>query len=130
MRTADGLPREVVHAGFSLGVMPAQKLAQTRAGTRGALFFHACLPPSEFGDAWPQDVPVQIHITEGDEWAQEGDLDAGRQLATSSEAAELFLYPGDRHLFSDSSLPDYDEAASALLKKRVFGFLERVDSRR
>jgi dienelactone hydrolase len=38
----------------------------------------------------------------------------------------VFLYPGDRHLFSDSSLPDYDESAAALLRQRVLGFLDRV----
>lgn len=130
LRAADGLPREVVYAGFSLGVMPAQKLAQTRAGAKGVLLFHACLPATEFGSAWPQGVPAQIHMMEGDEWAQEGDLDAGRELAASVDGVDLFLYPGDRHLFSDSSLPDYDETASGLLKKRVLGFLETVDSRR
>lgn len=130
VRAAGGLPVEVVYAGFSLGVMPAQKLAQTRAGARGALLFHACLPPSEFGGAWPQHVPAQIHMMEGDEWVQEGDLDAGRELAASVEGVDIFLYPGDRHLFSDSSLPDYDETASRLLKKRVLGFLETVDSQR
>lgn len=130
VRAADGLPPDLVYAGFSLGVMPAQKLAQTRAGARGALLFHACLPPSEFGGAWPGGVPAQIHIMEGDESAQEGDLDAAGELAASVEGVELFLYPGDRHLFSDSSLGDYDEAASRLLKKRVLGFLETVDSRR
>ena len=129
-RAADGLPREVVYCGFSLGVMPAQKLAQTRAGARGALLLHACLPPTEFGTAWPQGVPAQIHMMEGDEWAQEGDIEAGRELAASVDGVDLFLYPGDRHLFSDSSLPDYDETASGLLKKRVLGFLKTVDSRR
>ena len=129
-RAADGLPREVVYAGFSLGVMPAQKLAQTRAGARGALLLHACLPPTEFGSTWPQGVPAQIHMMEGDEWAQEGDIEAGRELAASVDGVDLFLYPGDRHLFSDSSLPDYDETASGLLKKRVLGFLETVDSGR
>src|SRR6266542_4159564 len=50
-RAAKGLPDRLVYAGFSLGVMPAQKLAQTRAGARGALLLHACLPVSEFGTA-------------------------------------------------------------------------------
>lgn len=129
VHAADELPRDVVYAGFSLGVMPAQKLAQTRPGARGALLFHACLPPTEFGAAWPQGVPAQIHLMEGDEWAQEGDLDAARELAASVDGVELFLYPGDRHLFSDSSLADYDQAAAGLLRERVLGFLETVDSR-
>ena len=124
---ADGLPNELVYAGFSLGVLPAQMLAQTRPGARGALLFSACFPTSEFGTAWPNGVPAQIHIMEGDAWAQEGDLEAARELAATTESAELFLYPGDRHLFADSSLPDYDAAAAALLDQRALGFLKAVD---
>ena len=125
---ADGLPNELVYAGFSLGVMPAQMLAQTRPGARGALLLSAALPASEFGDSWPRGVPLQIHMMEDDEWAAE-DLPAARELVETSEGAELFLYPGDRHLFADNSLPDYDENAATLLKQRVLAFLEglRVD---
>ena len=118
---ADALPTELVYAGFSLGVMPAQLLAQTRAGARGALLFSAALPVSEFG-TWPDGVPLQIHMMEDDEWAQE-DLPAARELAETVDGAELFLYPGDKHLFADSSLPDYDERAAAQLKDRVLAFL-------
>ena len=124
---SDGLPNEIVYAGFSLGAMPAQMLAQTRPGTKGALLFHSCFPPSEFDGPWPQDVPVQIHIMEGDEWALEGDLDAARELDETVESAELFLYPGDRHLFADNSLPDFDESAATLLKERVLSFLDNID---
>jgi dienelactone hydrolase len=123
---ADDLPNELVYGGFSLGVMPAQMLAQTRPGTRGALFFSAALPASEFG-AWPQGVPLQIHMMEDDEWADE-DLPAARELAQTIDGAELFLYPGDRHLFSDSSLPDYDERAAALVLQRVRAFLKDLES--
>src|SRR5262245_8750820 len=72
---AAGLPQDVVYGGFSLGVMPAQMLAQTREGAQGALLFFACLPATEFGPAWPAGVKAQIHIMERDPWAQEGDLD-------------------------------------------------------
>jgi dienelactone hydrolase len=120
---AEGLPHELVYAGVSLGVMPAQLLAQTRPRARGALFLSAALPPSEFGGSWPNGVPLQIHMMEDDEWAEE-DLPAARELTEAVEGAELFLYPGDRHLFADSSLPDYDEAAATLLKQRVLAFLE------
>jgi len=123
---AEGLPEDLVYAGFSLGVMPAQLLAQTRPGTQGAIFFSAALPASEFGDDWPEDVPLQIHMMEDDPWADE-DLRAARELAASVEAAELFLYPGDRHLFADRSLPDYDEAAAMLLTERVLAFLADVE---
>ena len=100
-------------------------LAQTRAGARGALFFHSCIPPSEFGGAWPDGVPVQIHIMDGDEHAlpPNEDLAAARELDATVEGAELFLYAGDRHLFADPSLPGYDARAAALLTERALGFL-------
>jgi dienelactone hydrolase len=125
LRAADGLPNELVYAGFSLGVMCAQELAQTRPGAKGALLFSAAFPASEFGGSWPQGVPLQIHMMEADEWAME-DLPAARELVATVEGAELFLYPGDRHLFADSSLPDYDEGAAKLLKQRVLTFLDPI----
>ena len=123
---ADGLPNELVYGGFSLGVLPAQMLAQTRPDARGALLFSAAFPASEFGESWPRGVPLQIHMMSDDEWVEE-DLPAARELAETIERAELFLYPGDRHLFADSSLPDYDESAAALLEQRVLGFLAVVE---
>jgi len=122
---ADGLADELVYGGFSLGVMPAQLLAQTRAGARGAVFLSAAMPASEFG-AWQQGVPLQIHMMEDDPWADE-DLPAARELVASVPGAELFLYPGDRHLFADSSLADYDEEAAPLVEQRVLAFLAGVD---
>ena len=124
---AESLPNEVVYAGFSLGAMPAQMLAQTRPGATGALLFHAAFPTSEFGGPWPEGVPLQIHMMESDEWVLEGDLDAARELDETVDSAELFLYPGDSHLFADNSLPDYDEKAAALLMERVLAFLKGVD---
>jgi dienelactone hydrolase len=124
-RAANRLPGELVYAGFSLGVVPAQKLAQTRPGARGALLFYSCVPVSEFGTSWPEDVPVQIHGMDADPFfVDEGDLDAARAIVESTENAELFLYPGDQHYFADSSLPSYDEAATTLLTQRVLSFLE------
>ena len=123
---SEALPSGLVYAGFSLGVMPAQLLAQTRPGARGALFFSAALPSSEFGDSWPEGVPLQIHMMESDEWGEE-DLPAARELVESADRGELFLYPGDGHLFADRSLPDYDEAAAKLLEERVLAFLAAVE---
>ena len=119
---AEGLPAELVYAGFSLGVMPAQLLAQTRRGARGALLLSAAIPAAEFGDGWPRGVPLQIHMMEDDPWVEE-DLPAARELVEGADRAELFLYPGDRHLFADSSLPDYDEAAARSLRERALAFL-------
>jgi dienelactone hydrolase len=123
---ADGLPNQLVYAGFSLGVMPAQELAQTRPGAQGALLFSAAFPASEFGGSWPLGVPLQIHMMEGDEWATE-DLPAARELVEMTAGAELFLYPGDQHLFADNSLPDYDEGAAKLLVQRVLSFLDNIE---
>jgi len=125
VEAASDLPADVVYAGFSMGVMPAQQLAQTRPGAKGALFFSAALPASEFGGSWPEGVPLQIHMMEGDEWAEE-DLPAARELVESAEGAELFVYPGDKHLFADRSLDDYDEQAASQLKERVLAFLKNV----
>jgi dienelactone hydrolase len=126
---AESLPNGLVYAGFSLGAMPAQMLAQTRPGTKGALLFHSCVPTSEFGRPWPQGVPLQIHLMDADEWAlpPNGDLAAARELEETVESAELFLYPGDRHLFADNSLPGYGESATTLLKQRVLSFLENIE---
>jgi dienelactone hydrolase len=122
-RAADALPNELVYGGFSLGVLPAQKLAQTRSGARGALLFYACVPTNFFG-AWPTGVPVQIHGMDNDPmFVGEGDIDAARQIVDSTDDAELFLYPGDQHYFADSSLPSYDPDATALLTQRVLDFL-------
>jgi dienelactone hydrolase len=128
LRTAEELPAGPVYAGFSLGVLLAQMLAQTRPGARGALLFHACLPVSEFGPSWPDGVPVQVHAMEADPFfVGDGDIDAARDLVGGAEEAELFLYPGDRHLFADGSLPSYDADAAALLSERVLAFLDRID---
>jgi dienelactone hydrolase len=124
-RAADALPNELVYAGFSLGVLPAQKLAQTRPGARGALFFYSCVPVAEFG-SWPAGVPVQIHGMDADPiFVDEGDLAAARQLVESAEDGEVFLYPGDQHYFADSSLPSYHQGAARLLTQRVLAFLDR-----
>lgn len=125
VRAADDLPNELVYAGYSIGAMPAQKLAQTRAGARGALLFHASVPPSEFGAGWPASVPVQVHAMDNDEFfVDEGDIEAAREIVAAAQDGELFLYPGDRHLFTDSSLPSYDADSTAQLARRVLAFLD------
>ena len=115
-----------VYAGFSFGVMPAQQLAQTRPDARGALLMYSCLPVSEFGEAWPEGVPVQVHGKQADPFFAE-DIETARDLVDSAARAELFLYPGEEHLFADSSLPAYDAAAAALLTERVVAFLDGLE---
>jgi dienelactone hydrolase len=119
---AEAISPASVYAGFSFGVMIAQQLAQTRPGARGALLMYSCLPVSEFGDAWPEGVPVQVHGKQDDPFFAE-DLEAAQALVESTAQAELFLYTGQEHLFADASLPAYDPAAANLLIERVLAFL-------
>ncbi|CAN5696445.1 hypothetical protein BH24CHL5_BH24CHL5_08850 [soil metagenome] len=128
VEAAQELPSDVVYVGISLGVMPAQQLAQTRPGARGAAFLEACAPVAEFGE-WPKGVPVQIHGMDADQFfAEEGDIDAARALVQEVEDAELFLYPGDRHLFTDPSLSTGDAQAAARVRERLKDFLVRSDA--
>ena len=126
-----GLPAGLVYAGFSFGAGTAQGLAQTRPGARGALLYEGCLPISgEWAiGPWPAGVPVQIHGMDKDPFfALEGDIDAARELVDTvgPELGELFVYPGDQHLFTDSSLPSYDADATAQVVRRSREFLGRL----
>ena len=124
VRAVEGLPAGLVYAGFSLGVLPAQMLAQTRPGARGAVLCYSCVPVSAFGSGWPAGVPVQVHGMDADPiFVGEGDIDAARELVEQAKDAELFLYPGDQHYFADSTLVSYDADATALLVRRVLEFL-------
>ncbi|MFF8844237.1 dienelactone hydrolase family protein [Streptomyces sp. NPDC015127] len=123
-RAVADLPADVVFVGFSLGVLSAQKLAQTRPGARGAVFVSACVPTSFFGP-WPTGVPARIHAMDADPvFRTEGDAEAARALVDEAPDAELYLYPGGGHNFADSSLPSYDAEAAALLLERTLEFLQ------
>jgi dienelactone hydrolase len=127
VRAVEQLPTDVVYAGFSLGVLPAQQLAQTRPGARGALLYYSCVPASEFG-GWPDGVPVQVHGMDADPiFVGEGDVEAARELVASTARAELFLYAGDQHYFLDSTLPSYDADAAALALQRTLDLLRSVE---
>jgi dienelactone hydrolase len=126
-RAVEQLPNDVVYAGFSLGVLPAQKLAQTRPGASGALLYYSCVPVSEFG-RWPDGVPVQVHGMDADPiFVGEGDVEAARELVASTPHGELFLYPGDQHYFLDPTLPSYDAAAASLVMQRTLKLLGSVE---
>jgi len=125
------LPPGLVYGGFSFGGATAQGLAQTTPGARGALLYESCVSLTadwSFG-LWPEGLPVQIHGMEADPFfAEEGDLEAAGELVAivGPKLAELFTYPGDKHLFTDSSLPSYDQAATALVIRRSVEFLDKL----
>ena len=125
------MPADLVYAGVSWGAAIAQRLAQTRAGARAALLYEACLPVTgEWAiGPWPDGVAVQVHGMEHDPFfGLEGDVDAARELVSivGPERGELYVYPGDRHLFTDSSLPSYDAEATALVVSRSRELLDRL----
>ena len=122
---AEELPSGLVYAGFSLGELVAQKTAQSRSGARGAVLFYSFVPATFFGP-WPKGVPAQIHMHESDPIVvEEGDLEAAREVANSTDGVDLFLYPGDTHLFAESGHADSDEQATKLAKERMLEFLAR-----
>lgn len=119
---AQALPAGLVYMGFSLGTLPAQALAQTRPGAKGAVLLHGGNPTDAFDAPWPVGVPLQMHTMDTDEWVE---IEVLKQLAREIPDAELFLYPGTGHLFADSSLGDYDQQAEELLVGRTLEFLDR-----
>ncbi len=121
-KAAEPLPEDVVYAGFSLGSAAAQMLTQTRPGARAALLFHGAIPASEFG-TWPDGTALQVHTAEADPWV---DLSVARELVAGVPDAELFTYPGDRHLFADETLPDYDRESAELLTERALSLLRKL----
>lgn len=123
---AETLPDRIVYAGFSLGALPAQKLAQTRHGASGALIFHGDVPFSTFGEAWPAGVDLQVHTNDNDPWCELGIVEDLVENVGEQANAELFLYPGSTHLFTDSSLPVYHAASAELVMQRTLEFLHRV----
>jgi dienelactone hydrolase len=116
------LPDEAVYIGFSLGVLSAQALAQTRPGARGAVLCYSALPLGEWGDNWPATWPtgvgLQLHILDGDE-----DFEIAQQLAATVPGAQLFVYPGSEHYFAE-----HDEQAATLLVERVLDFLAPISA--
>ncbi|MFZ9629400.1 MAG: dienelactone hydrolase family protein [Ilumatobacteraceae bacterium] len=121
---AASLSTRLVYAGVSLGVVPAQHLAQTRDGAVGAVLIASCVPHETFSPAWPAGVPVQVHGMDADPFfSGEGDIDAARALVASTTDASLFVYEGDQHLFVDSSLPDFVPDAAALVTDRTLALL-------
>lgn len=125
VEVAEGMAEGLVYGGFSLGALVAHKLAQTRPGALGALLYHhGDVPLSTFGESWPAGVDLQIHVNAGDEFYEPEVVEDFVSRAGASASAELFVYPGSSHLFTDSSLPDYEVDSAALVMQRTLAFLE------
>lgn len=122
---AETLPEGVVYAGFSLGALVAHKLAQNRPGALGALLYHhGDVPVTTFGEAWPVGVALQLHVNRDDEWLEPDTVEEFVAEVGKVAGAELHLYPGSSHLFTDSSLPDYEPRSAALVLERTLAFLQ------
>lgn len=101
------MPEDVVYGGFSMGTVPAQLLAATRAGARGALLVQGAAPLEWIGvEAWP-DVPIQLHVAADDPWFSRADA----ELVVSEigkRHVDFHEYAGEGHLFFDEEWRDYD----------------------
>lgn len=117
-----GLPEQVVYAGVSMGVVAAMHVAARRPGAVAGVFLESFVDPEHVGP-WPAGAPVQVHGMEGDEFFGLEDLEPARAFAATRDDVEVFTYPGDQHLFVDSSLPAWDATAAAQVDERVLPFL-------
>lgn len=116
---------EIVFGGFSLGAALAQQMGKNDPRARGALLFHGGGFPKQ--TRWQRQVPVQAHFAVDDDWRTPGTIETLMESATRAGAqAEHFLYPGETHLFSDPTSPDYREDSAALLYSRALAFLDRL----
>jgi dienelactone hydrolase len=111
--------------GMSMGAGLAAHLAVTRPGVSGVVLLYSGEPPE---GTWPLGVPVQVHHTVGDPWA---DTRASCALvaaaARSGSASTLHLYRGSRHILDDADLPDHhDPDLAALVWTRVLAFLAEL----
>lgn len=122
---AASMPEHCVFGGFSLGAVPAQRLAQQRPGTLGALLYHGGIAPSWFSPSWPTGVHVQVHGASDDPWMEWDDLtELLVEMSLAQSHGHEYRYPGSAHLFTDSSLDEYDAAATDLVIERSLEFLE------
>jgi dienelactone hydrolase len=128
----DHLPSGLVYAGFSAGGASAELLTLTRPGAQAVLLMHSSTRIQEFGvSGWPTGVPTQVHYAQHDQFRDQGAIDS---IAASVRAAgasfELYEYPINGHLFTDTGLPEeYDATSTKLLYERATRFLAEADRR-
>ena len=113
-------PRGVRRVLARRGVGPAAR--PDPGGRRRGVLMESCVPATEFGERWPAGVPVQVHGLDGDEFfVGDGDIDHARAIVAEADRGELFLYPGDGHLFADPALRE--------LRRRGRGAAARAGAR-
>jgi dienelactone hydrolase len=124
---ADRLPPDSVFIGFSLGVLPAQHLVQMRPRSRGAVLMYACAPESMIPQPLASGIPVQIHGNEFDPlFVYDGDFDNARAMESAHDSVELYLYPGNGHLFAETDHPDFEADSAMQARGRIASFLASV----
>lgn len=114
----------LVVVGFSLGVLPAQQLAQTDARVVGAALCFSAVPPDMLADSWPETVALQIHLVENDPWADE-DRPAAEELAAQA-GIEITVHPGSGHLVFEPNLADYDPDVTLTITEQIAAFVGSV----
>jgi dienelactone hydrolase len=117
------LPSPVVVAGFSLGTLPAQRLAQTHRGVIAAILYHGALPPETFETGWPAGVVLQVHVAEDDPWVDQGEVES----LIDASGGQLLIYPGSGHLVTEPGHPDYHPGIAEEIAAQTLAFLEAVD---
>ncbi len=120
---AAALDDRFVTIGFSLGVLPAQNLAQTHSKAVGAVLCHAAIPLGTFADTWPGGVALQMHNAPDDSW---GDFEEAEALVEAVPGAELFVYDTSAHLVTEPSLPDHHPAIADQILERTLTLLASV----
>jgi dienelactone hydrolase len=131
-----GLPAGLIFAGFSMGVVYAERLAASRQGALGAVLMHGAVPvdglTEYFGiERWPEGVPVQVHYAVDDPWveAEQEVVPLGDAVRGAGAEFEQYVYPGSGHLFADPDFFEYDRASSKAMWERVVAFLDGIDTR-
>lgn len=122
-RAVADLPPALVYAGFSMGAAAAQALAATRPGAAGAILIQGAVPLDALGlDAWPTDVPVQLHATTADPWF---DLAVVDELARAipKDLLEVHRYDSHGHLVSDDAWIDHDPRIAERILHHVLNWL-------
>ena len=119
-----GVPDDAVLGGFSMGVGVIAELWPQRTDAAAVFCLHA---PTRVPDGVRPGTPVQLHVAAGDRFAPADQIAAFRDsAATSGAAAAVYEYRGAGHFFTDASLPDYSQTATAHTWTRVLGLLDAV----